>query len=98
VWEENGLLVRAYIKVSRAAPPYRPLIAVAHAPIERAFEFGRSAGQYREQIDPVERIAGIRTDTGRREAGCGQVHRDAHLVGYATRLDPARPAADLRHP
>ena len=75
-----------------------PLVAVAHAPIERAFEFCRPAGQYRQQIDPVERVAGGGSSSGRSEAGCGQVHRDAHLIGYAPRLDTAGPAADLRYP
>src|SRR5215471_17755029 len=98
VCDVEEIFVVGDLQVFPTTPPDRALVAVTHAPIERVFEFRRPAGQYRQQIDPVERVAGGRSNPGRREAGCGQVHRDGHLIGYAPRLDTARPAADLRHP
>src|SRR5215469_9662200 len=98
VLDVEEIFVVGNLQVFPTTAPYCALVAVTHAPIERAFEFRRTAGQYRQQIDPVERVAGSRSNPGRRETCCGQVHRDAYLISYAPRLDTAWPAADLRHP
>src|SRR6516162_10967853 len=90
VCDIEEIFVVGDLQVFPTTPPYRALVAVTHAPIERAFKFGRSAGQYRQQIDPVERVAGGRSNPGHRETGCLQVHRDGHLIGYAPRLDTAQ--------
>src|SRR6516165_1607254 len=84
VCDVEEIFVVGDLQVFPTTPPYRALVAVTHAPIERAFEFRRPAGQYRQQIDPVERVAVGRSNPGHRETGCGQVHRDGHLVGYAS--------------
>ena len=39
-------------------------------------------GQDRQQIDPVKRVSGSAATPGRGEAGGGQIHRDADLVGH----------------
>src|SRR5215471_2452761 len=84
-----------HFEVFPIAAAHRPLLAIAHAPIESAL--GCVSSQNRQKITAVRRITGRRCNPGSSETGRGQIHRDAHLIGDRTGHQPARPPADLRH-
>ena len=86
-----------HFQVFPFATAHRPLLAIAHAPIERALARQSLSGQNRQQIAAVELITGWRRDTGCSETGRGQIHCDRYLIGDCPSLYLARPPADLRH-
>src|SRR5688572_22475129 len=70
----------AVIEILPFALPNRALLAIraVHPPVKRSL-LSRLPGEQREKIDTVEGFFARRGDTGNREEGGMQIHRDSHL-------------------
>src|SRR5260370_16182347 len=66
---------------------HRPLVAVAHAPVEGTLARGCLSGQDRQEITAVERIDGRRRDARRGETRRGQIQCDAYPIRRLSRPD-----------
>src|SRR6516225_5478587 len=98
VGEVEQKLPLRHFEVFPMVAAHRPLVAVAHAPVEGTLARGRLSGQDRQEIMAVELIGGRRRDAGRGETGRCQIHCDAYLIRHLAGHDATRPPADLRHP
>src|SRR5260370_13171085 len=102
---EVGALARIVSEVEQKLPlrhfevfpmvaAYRPLVAVAHAPVEGTLGRWCMSGQDRQEITAVERIGGRPRDARCGETGRGHIHFDAYPIPPPSRHPPTPPPTD----
>ncbi len=85
------------LQVFPAAKPIGALVAVFHAPEQRALELMRGILQDRQQIDAIQRIGRIDLRPGNPQYGGAPVHGHAVLRRHGTGGDRGGPLHDVRH-